>query len=167
MTSQLATILARFAEEGTVIGLIGTLGAGKTHFVRGMAAALGVAAELVVSPTFVLCQQYDAKPDIYHYDAFRLTDADEFLALGADDILGRVGIALIEWSDRIAQVLPDDRLDIEFEDCGPTERLLKLTALGPRSAQLLDRVQSYWEEASTQRAADHANNSPRRDGHYA
>ena len=145
-TDQVAAAFARLASEGTVIGLIGTLGAGKTHFVRGLATALGVPADHVVSPTFVLCQQYDTvahdrpAPTIFHYDAFRLADPHDFAALGSDEVLGRVGIALIEWSDRVESVLPRDRLEIHIEDCGDTVRRISIIALGPRSAELLEKV---------------------------
>lgn len=142
MTHELASAIAQCAASGTVIGLRGTLGAGKTSFVRGLAAALGVPDDWVVSPTFVLCQTYEGRIPIFHFDAYRLSTVDEFLSLGTTEIIGQIGLAVVEWSDRVSSALPEDRLDVLLEDTGQTARRITLTALGPMSLSVLKCARS-------------------------
>ncbi|MBM4071111.1 MAG: tRNA (adenosine(37)-N6)-threonylcarbamoyltransferase complex ATPase subunit type 1 TsaE [Planctomycetes bacterium] len=118
---------------GAVIGLVGPLGAGKTRLVRAIASGLDIAdARVVNSPTFVLIQEYAARLPIYHFDAYRLKSDAEFLDLGAHEYFGGQGVCLIEWADRVASCLPDDRLTIAIEITGATSRRFHLTAGGPR-----------------------------------
>jgi tRNA threonylcarbamoyladenosine biosynthesis protein TsaE len=124
-------------QAGDVVGLIGNLGAGKTHLVQAIAGALGVQNDEVTSPTFVLIQEYAGRVPVCHLDAYRLADTDEFLELGADELLGGDCVALIEWADRVADVLPRDRLMIEIEPLSENARELRITAGGPRSEQLV------------------------------
>jgi tRNA threonylcarbamoyladenosine biosynthesis protein TsaE len=70
-TDRLAAALAEALPDGAVVALSGTLGAGKTRLVRGLAAACGVPADEVVSPTFILCQEYRGQRTLYHFDAYR------------------------------------------------------------------------------------------------
>ncbi len=111
-TSRLAAGLAQWLPEGSVVALNGPLGAGKTALVRAMAAACGIDAREVTSPTFVLLQTYRGRRMLYHVDAYRLRDEDEFWDLGGEDVLAGEGIAVIEWADRIAGVLPADVITI-------------------------------------------------------
>ena len=134
--------LGRAAEPGLVVALTGNLGAGKTRLVQAAAAALGVEAGEVTSPTFVLIHEYAASIPIYHFDTYRLRDRDEFLELGADEYMHSDGICFIEWAERMAEVLPRDLLKIEIEITGETSREWKLTATGSRSQRVLDRLRS-------------------------
>lgn len=110
-----------------VVALYGNLGAGKTVLAQGIAAGLGL-TEHVTSPTFTLINEYNL-PDgsvLYHVDCYRLDDAeDEARALGLEELFDQ-GIVLIEWADRIASLLPDERLDIETADAGPGRRSIRL-----------------------------------------
>ena len=115
-TDRLGDWLARCLPEQAVVALIGVLGAGKTHLVRAVAAAAGIDSRDVVSPTFVLMQQYEgASPhdqtrrSIAHFDAYRLRDDDEFLQLGPEEYFDRPGWSFVEWADRVAACLPDER----------------------------------------------------------
>jgi tRNA threonylcarbamoyladenosine biosynthesis protein TsaE len=101
--------------------LNGTLGAGKTRLVQAIAAACGVPREEVVSPTFVLCQQYQGTRTINHLDAYRLKDEGEFRALGADELFA-VDLTIVEWADKIAGALPEDHVRIDIEVTGSTSR---------------------------------------------
>ena len=141
-TETLGRALGAALASGGVVALIGPLGAGKTRLVQSIAAALGVDRRTVNSPTFVLIQEYQAPLPIFHCDTYRLRSMDEFLDLGVDEMFQSRGICLIEWADRVAGVLPADRLQIEIEVAGATARNFCLTALGPRSTQILSKARS-------------------------
>lgn len=136
-TQQLGRVLAPLLEPGDVIELVGDLGAGKTHFVQGIVAGLGVSSEVANSPTFVLIQEYTGRLSVCHVDAYRLRDSDEFVELGADELLGSEAVCLIEWGDRVADVLPRDRLRVKIQVTGELSRSFALTASGRRSEELL------------------------------
>jgi tRNA threonylcarbamoyladenosine biosynthesis protein TsaE len=121
-TDRLGTALAACLPPGTTIALCGTLGAGKTRLVQAIAAASGIAREEVVSPTFVLCQKYEGTRTIYHLDAYRLKDDDEFRELGPEEFFESDGLTIIEWADKVAGCLPEERVEIEIEVTGPTSR---------------------------------------------
>lgn len=108
--------------EGTTIALCGTLGAGKTRLTQALAAACGVPRDEVVSPTFVLCQQYVGDRTIQHLDAYRLHDEDELRELGIEELLASDDLTIIEWADRVPAALPDEHLRIDIEVIGPTAR---------------------------------------------
>jgi tRNA threonylcarbamoyladenosine biosynthesis protein TsaE len=133
----LGRTLADLLQSGDVVCLDGPLGAGKTRLVRAIVAALNCRQLWSGSPTFVLVQEYDGQLPVYHMDAYRLKDSREFLDLGGDDYLASDGVCLIEWSQRIAEVLPKDALHIEIDVTSPTTRQLIVRSGGPRSQALL------------------------------
>ena len=139
-TETLGAALGAVFEAGVVVALVGELGAGKTRLVQTIAAAMGVERRLVNSPTFILIQEYDARIPIYHFDAYRLHDTDEFLELGADELMDSDGVCLIEWANRVAGILPKDVLRIEIEITGTQSRLFHFTAAGPKSESVLARL---------------------------
>ncbi len=109
-TARLGRAIAELVEPGTVIGLVGPLGAGKTRLVRAIAEALGVDPVAISSPTFVLIQEYDGRLPVYHFDTYRLPSPEAFEDLGAADYWDD-GVSLVEWADRVAGLLPDGSLD--------------------------------------------------------
>ncbi|MEX2169396.1 MAG: tRNA (adenosine(37)-N6)-threonylcarbamoyltransferase complex ATPase subunit type 1 TsaE [Pirellulales bacterium] len=114
-TDRIGAELAAELQSGTVVALIGTLGAGKTCLVQAIAAALGVPRDVVTSPTFVLVNEYrQGRLPIFHFDAYRLKDIDEFLELGPEEYFDANGLTFIEWADRVAHALPKERLEIEL-----------------------------------------------------
>lgn len=131
-TDLFGAALAACLPPRTTVALLGTLGAGKTRFVQAFAAALRVPRETVVSPTFVLCQEYYGDRTLFHLDAYRLESPAEFAALGPEEMFQSPGIVLIEWADRVAELLPDERLEIQIEVVGETERRFTVTAFGQR-----------------------------------
>ena len=96
------------------IGLVGTLGAGKTQLVKFIAQALGANPEDVMSPTFVLMHPLDTNPEIHHIDAYRIRDSDEFLELGIEELFEQQAITIIEWADRFVECMPKNTLWIEL-----------------------------------------------------
>ncbi|NOX55249.1 MAG: tRNA (adenosine(37)-N6)-threonylcarbamoyltransferase complex ATPase subunit type 1 TsaE [Planctomycetes bacterium] len=139
-TQQIGRWLADVLEPGAVVAIRGELAAGKTVLVRAIAEALGADSEEVASPTFVLVREYAGRLPIYHADAYRLKGPDEFIDLGGDEYLFGDGVCLIEWADRVASILPDDRLEVQIEITGEQSRRIRIIATGSRSARILDRL---------------------------
>jgi len=140
-TTRLGAALASALHPGTVVALIGPLGAGKTRLVQAVAIALGVAPGTVTSPTFVLVNEYAGGIiPVYHFDTYRLKDDDEFLNLGPDEYFDSDGITFIEWADRVAHLLPQDRLEINIEPTGETERRITINGTSPRINELINRI---------------------------
>src|SRR5919108_1971884 len=119
------------AGEGTVVALIGPLGAGKTQLAKGIADGLGVRS-VVNSPTFVLMNEHIGRLRLYHVDAYRLDDPEEALAAGLLDDRQADGITVIEWADRLDGWLPAERLEIELDAVAgrPTHRELRWRTRG-------------------------------------
>lgn len=139
-TERLARALAGAIGPGTVIGLVGPLGAGKTRLVRAVAEALGVDPGAVASPTFVLIHEYSGRIPVYHFDTYRLATADAFDDLGAAEYWDAGGVCLVEWADRVADRLPADHWTIHIEPTGPTARRFRIVlpeSEGPRLDQIL------------------------------
>jgi tRNA threonylcarbamoyladenosine biosynthesis protein TsaE len=148
-TQSIGAALGRLVQPGQVIALRGDLGAGKTTFVQGLAAGLGVTGR-VSSPTFVLVNEYIAAPTgvhLIHVDTYRLGDTDaaalrEADSFGLEEILNDESlIVAIEWAERVADLLPPDHLQVELEHVSDTpdgggERTIRITAHGPQSAAL-------------------------------
>jgi tRNA threonylcarbamoyladenosine biosynthesis protein TsaE len=137
-TVSIARRLAAVARSGDVIALSGDLGAGKTSFARGFIGALTGQAEEAPSPTFTLVQTYDSdRGTIWHFDLYRLNRAGDALELGLEDALAE-GITLIEWPERIAGLLPRERLDVSlsFFDDDDSARHLQLVGHGEWAARL-------------------------------
>jgi tRNA threonylcarbamoyladenosine biosynthesis protein TsaE len=137
-TEWLGQALAEVAAPGVVIGLIGPLGAGKTRLTRALAEALGVDPGAIASPTFVLIHEYEGRLPVYHFDAYRLKNADDFEALGAADYWEAGGICLVEWADRVIDRLPEDAWLIRVEPTGPTSRRFVVEI--PPSAPIAERL---------------------------
>jgi tRNA threonylcarbamoyladenosine biosynthesis protein TsaE len=126
---------------GSVLSLVGQLGAGKTHLTRAIAEGLNVRnPAAVTSPTFVLVQEYVARLPIYHFDAYRLSGDREFLELGADEYFAGDGVSIVEWADRVPGAMPAERLEIRIEVVGETERRFAVQSHGPRYDELLKQL---------------------------
>jgi len=137
-TVLLGQALADVLPPGTVVALLGTLGAGKTRLVQAVATALGVSQEKVTSPTFVLMNQYtQGRLPIYHFDAYRLADEDEFLELGPEEYFEAEGLTFVEWADRVANCMPPDALEVRIEVLDATEREFFIVAKSPTHANTL------------------------------
>lgn len=141
-TDALGAALAEALPDGAVVALRGTLGAGKTRLVQAVAAASGVPRRQVVSPTFVLIQEYQGRRPVYHLDAYRLHDEDEFDALGPEEYFEGAGLTLVEWADRVEGSLPPERVDVEIEVTGAESRRFRVTARGGEYERAIARLRT-------------------------
>ena len=139
-TATLGHALAGVLPPGTTVALCGTLGAGKTRLVQAIAEGLGVNRRDVVSPTFVLIQEYHGRRTIYHIDAYRLRDDDEFQQLGPDEYFESDGLVLIEWADRVEGSLPRDYVEIRIEVTGVDSRRFEMRSIGRQYEEVLRRL---------------------------
>ena len=130
-TRALGEALGRTLEKGAVVALIGDLGSGKTVLAQGLAKGLGVdPAEYVSSPTFAIVNQYRGKLPIYHIDTYRLGGEAEMVSLGYEDYFEPDGVTIVEWADKVEDLLPEKCLHIEIGITGREERALTVELLG-------------------------------------
>lgn len=127
--------VAELLEKTGFIALYGDLGAGKTVFARGVASAFGVSH--VQSPTFTIVCEYPTEPRLYHFDAYRLSDADELYAIGFEDYRKDDAMLLMEWANLVSSALPKDRLDVTITGSGTDARAVELTPHGARYEEML------------------------------
>lgn len=126
-TESIAAQLAASLVGGERIALVGPLGAGKTQFVRGLAKALGADARAVSSPTFVLLNIYrGGRLALFHLDAYRVSGSEDFETIGFSELLEQKGVVVVEWADKVADVLPAKRIDITIEVTAPTRRRITI-----------------------------------------
>ncbi len=149
-TEHLGYLLAGLLPGGTVIGLDGDLGAGKTALARGLAAGLGCLGP-VASPTFTLVMEHPARPGglaFYHFDVYRLESADDFLDLGLDEYFDRGGICMLEWAGRIAPALPPRTLQITLVQADSQHPdLRQITICWPGQSAWLHNLERIWSDA--------------------
>jgi len=125
--------LAQSLRPGDVVGLIGDLGAGKTHLSKAIVAGLG-AGETVTSPTFTLIQEYlSGRLPVYHFDFYRAEDPSEIVAIGWDDYLDRDGVILVEWADKFPALLPPGSRWLRLSVTGPEGRTVTFLTAAPES----------------------------------
>ena len=129
-TIALGRELGQQLSENSVVCFFGDLGAGKTTLIKGIASgAADYPIEQVSSPTFVYLNIYPGKKTVYHFDLYRLRDADEFLSMGFDEMFTAGGICCVEWSEKIADLLPSDSLKIVMSHTGENERHVMVDSL--------------------------------------
>ena len=136
-TKQLAKTLAPYLRAGDVIALNGSLGAGKTQFVQGVAAGLGIKSE-IVSPTFNILLTYpEGKLPLYHFDLYRLECAQDLEDIGFYEIIEGSGASFLEWGEKFPEALPYGYLQINIEKNPDDTRTIRAHSFGERSRQLL------------------------------
>ena len=112
-TEKIGAAIGKIIPAGTVLAYRGDLGAGKTAFTRGLAAGLGYKGR-VTSPTFTIVNEYDGPTPLFHFDMYRLPDADALFDIGWEDYLDRGGVCAVEWSERVDDAMPADTLWVDI-----------------------------------------------------
>lgn len=145
-----AQALAKHLRGGECLLLSGTLGTGKTTFARALIRALCGETTEVVSPTFMLVQEYDTAEGftVLHYDLYRLKQPEELWELGLDEALGHA-LVLVEWPEIAGEYWPDDRIDIHIDHAGSDNaaRRLQVTARGAMVA-VLQQFIAQWRDTN-------------------
>lgn len=138
-TTALGEKLGKHLKPGDVVALYGDLGAGKTTLTRGIAAGLGLDAD-IHSPTFTLIHEHPGKIPLYHVDLYRLADVQEVETLGLEEYIYSDGVTVIEWSEKIQSLLPSERLDITLRMAGNTDRELTLETESARFVSIIHHI---------------------------
>lgn len=141
-TAHLAVRLGAHLQPGDCVLLSGGIGAGKSHFARALIQSLWAEPEDVPSPTFTLIQTYDTtKGELWHADLYRLGDVDQIIELGLIEAM-QTAITLIEWPDRLAELTPDNALQIEITDPAKNDtRKLSMQATDPKWFSVIEALE--------------------------
>ncbi len=124
-TIELGEKIGRLLKKGDIIAMQGTLAAGKTTITKGIAKALGI-TDTITSPTFCLISEYYGTMPLYHFDVYRLEGTEDFINLGADDMLYGDGVSIIEWSEKIMEELPSRTIILRLTPQEDGSRLIEI-----------------------------------------
>jgi len=145
-TIRLGKSIGELLRPGNVVALIGDLGAGKTTLAKGIAVGVGVEDESeVTSPSFVLVNEYQGRFPVYHADLYRLREACEVEDLGWEEFIFGGGISLLEWAEKIPEILPEERIEVRISWIGPDERKFLIAGKGAQAENIL-LVMKKWEK---------------------
>ena len=137
-TIQVGRTIGGLLRGGDLVALVGELGTGKTHLIKGLATGAGVRrSSYVSSPSFTLIHEYPGRIPFRHIDLFRLGAEKEAEGLGLEEYFGPPGIAAIEWADRIPSLLPSEMLWICLRYTGDRSRSIEILAKGKRYEELM------------------------------
>jgi len=143
-TLRLGILLGATFKSGDCVALVGPLGAGKTQLVKGIAAGnTPNSPQNVTSPTFTLIHEYPGRLRIFHIDAYRLKSPKELSVLGFDEMLAAGEVVIVEWADKICELVPPEALWIEIRSTTTTGRGLNFRSNSPRFESLLETLRSW------------------------
>lgn len=146
-TVRLGERLGSLAGPGDFIALTGELGSGKTQFARGLAAGLGVDPSVpVTSPTYTLMNLYSGRVALYHFDLYRLGGDQEVAELGFEEYFYGDGVCIVEWAERLRDLLPQERLTVSFSYLDENCRSISFAPDGPRYRSIIRRLAFPREE---------------------
>lgn len=140
-TEQIGSQLGRLLPPGSFLALRGGLGGGKTCFTRGIVVSVAPESiHLVASPTFAIMNSYPGPVPVYHFDFYRLIGDDDIAELGFEEYFYAQGICVVEWSERLRELLPADLLIVEFEYLEDNQRSIRISARGSISTKILEEL---------------------------
>ncbi|MBU0503907.1 MAG: tRNA (adenosine(37)-N6)-threonylcarbamoyltransferase complex ATPase subunit type 1 TsaE [Candidatus Omnitrophota bacterium] len=139
-TLAIGMALARQVNKGDIICLVGELGSGKTVLTKGIAIGLGAKKEEVISPTFVLIREYEAKFPIYHFDLYRLNEVDDIIRLGYEEYFYDQGVSIVEWADKLKQLMPLEYLKVDIQIRKDGARVFKFKPVGRHYKEILEKI---------------------------
>ena len=138
-TINLGKDVSKLVKPGDILAFYGELGAGKTCFIQGISLGLEV-KDYVTSPSFTIINEYQGKVPIYHFDLFRLDNAEEILELGYEEYFYGEGLTVIEWAEKIEQLLPKENLKIEIKFKDRYQRTISFIPQGDRFNKFLEEL---------------------------
>lgn len=134
-TMELGRQLGLKLNSGDIVCLNGDLGAGKTHFTKGVAKGIGI-DDQITSPTFTIVNEYEGgRLKLYHFDVYRVNDPDEIANIGFDEYIFGKGASIIEWSDYIEALIPEEHISViikKIPEKGDNYRSISITGFGNR-----------------------------------
>lgn len=143
-TQNIGYYIGQRVKAGDIILLYGDLGSGKTVLTRGIAKGAGVESR-VTSPTFIIMNQYPGNCPIFHFDLYRLSDSEELYDLDFEDYLYGDGIAIVEWPEKMAELLPKEYLKVtinKLED-DDNKRIIKISSYGEKYESYKEVFKGY------------------------
>lgn len=133
--------LGSILRRGDVVALCGELGSGKTVLVKGIAEGLGIRSDRYVnSPSFVILKEYKGRLPLYHFDVYRLNNISEFSTVDYTEYFYGKGVSVIEWADKVIELLPKEFLKIEMAVAGENERKIHILPYGERYKRLSEKL---------------------------
>lgn len=139
-TEKFGEKLGSLLEGGDLISLTGDLGAGKTTLTKSIGIGLGV-SDYITSPTFTLINEYKGRFWLYHFDVYRLENEEDLLDLGYEDYFYSNGVTIVEWGDKIEDILPRNRIDINIEKGKKLdERIITISGQGERYEKIVKEL---------------------------
>lgn len=143
-TIKIAMQLSKYILPGSIICLSGDLGAGKTAFTQGLGKGLGI-TDHITSPSYTIINEYyTASMPLYHFDVYRLESPDEIFELACDEYFFGEGVTIIEWAEKIKEVLPKEKLWITIKyGKKPNERVISMNAYGNKNKAILKEMRTY------------------------
>lgn len=141
-TRKLGEVIGSCLDQGDIVALIGDLGAGKTCMTKGLAKSLGVSDQYeITSPTFTIINEYPGIMAFWHVDAYRLESSREMIDAGFEDFFNSGGVVVIEWAEKILDILPPNALFVTFEYVDETTRIVRMSGQESVINQIMERYQ--------------------------
>ena len=140
-TINLGRIIGEGLNKGNIIALIGELGSGKTCITRGIARGMGISEEFhITSPTFTLINEYPGRIPLYHLDVYRLSGSGDLEDLGYEEYFYGKGAIVIEWADKIKDIIPPDSIFVYLKYLGEKKREIKISYEGDNISEIIKRI---------------------------
>lgn len=140
-TINLGRIIGEELNRGNIIALIGELGSGKTCITRGIARGMGISEEFhITSPTFTLINEYPGRIPLYHLDVYRLSGSGDLEDLGYEEYFYGKGAIVIEWADKIKDIIPPDSIFVYLKYLGEMKREIEISYEGDNTSEIIKRI---------------------------